>query len=404
MWITGFDVPTCSTIYLDKPMQAHTLMQTIARANRVAPGKESGLIVDYVGIFRALQKALAIYARPAPGKEPAEPIVSKDALVTALRAALVEADGFCAARGIKLDAIAAAQGYTRVGLIGDAVEALLQSDATKKAYLQGADRVARLFKAILPDPAATELAPQAVLVSYLAATIRAKTEQPDFSAVMSDVETLLNDSIATEGFRIGPASKPEALVNLSEIDFAALQEKFAQGRKHTETEKLRRLIEGKLRRLLQMNHARVDFAEKFERLIDEYNAGSKNIEDLFKELVQFARELTAEEQRAVAEGLSEEELALFDILTRPEPQLTKKEEAQVKAACRELLAVLKREKLVLDWREKQQTRAGVRNAIKIEFRKLPSPPYTRELQNEKLAAAFAHVFDAYTGAAQSVYH
>ncbi|MGH8183506.1 MAG: type I restriction enzyme endonuclease domain-containing protein, partial [Rhodanobacteraceae bacterium] len=96
-------------------------------------------------------------------------------------------------------------------------------------------------------------------------------------------------------------------------------------------------------------------------------------------------------------------LALFDILTRPEPRLGKKEEAAVKAACRELLATLKREKLVLDWREKQQTRAGVRNALKMEFRKLPSPPYTRELQSEKLAAAFAHVFDAYAGAGQSIY-
>jgi len=110
-----------------------------------------------------------------------------------------------------------------------------------------------------------------------------------------------------------------------------------------------------------------------------------------------------EDQRAVREGLSEEELALFDILTRPEPKLTKKEAAQVKAACRKLLTTLKREKLVLDWREKQQTRAGVRNAIKVEFRKLPSPPYSRELQNEKLAAAFAHVFDAYPGA-HSAHH
>lgn len=106
---------------------------------------------------------------------------------------------------------------------------------------------------------------------------------------------------------------------------------------------------------------------------------------------------------AIANRVSEEELALFDILTKPEPKLTQKDEAQVKAACRELLATLKREKLVLDWREKQQTRAGVRNAIKVEFRKLPSPPYTRELQNEKLAAAFAHVFDAYGGAGQTIY-
>jgi type I restriction enzyme R subunit len=402
MWITGFDVPTCSTIYLDKPMKAHTLMQTIARANRVAPGKESGLIVDYVGIFRALQNALSIYAQPADGKEGASPILSKEALVEALRASLVEAQEFCAASGIDLDTIAAAQGFARIGYIDEAIEAILQSDDSKKRYLQIANRVARLFKAILPDPMATELAPQAVLVAYLAAKIRAETEQADISAVMADVEELLNDSIATEGYRIGAVDKPKALVNLSEIDFEALQEQFAQGKKRTEAEKLRRLIEGKLAQMLQLNHSRTDFAEKFEELIAKYNAGSQNIESLFHELVKFAQELTEEEQRAVAEGLTEEELALFDILTKPAPALSKKEEVEVKAECRELLATLKREKLVLDWREKQQAKAGVMQAIKMGLRKLPAP-FTRDLQQEKFARTFAHIYDSYSGAGRSVY-
>jgi hypothetical protein len=136
MWITGFNVPTCSTIYLDKPMNAHTLMQTIARANRVASGKESGLIVDYVGIFRALQNALAVYAKPTPGAGPSDPIVSKEALVGALRTALEETRGFCDAQGVELDAIAAISGFTRIGLIEDAMDRLLGSDTTKKQYLQ----------------------------------------------------------------------------------------------------------------------------------------------------------------------------------------------------------------------------------------------------------------------------
>jgi type I restriction enzyme, R subunit len=382
-------------------MKAHTLMQTIARANRVAPGKESGLIVDYVGIFRALQSALAIYARSTRG-EGGEPILSKEKLVGALRDALVEAQTFCVTHGVNLDAIATSTGYARIGYIEDAVDAILQTDAIKKQYVQLANRVARLFKAILPDPSANELAPHAVLVTYLAATIRARTEQPDISAMMSDVEALLNDSIATEGYYIGPPARPEALVNLSEIDFKALQEKFEHGRKHTEAEKLRRLIEGKLAQMLKQNHSRADFAEKFERLISEYNAGSKNIEELFAGLKEFLGDLGEEEKRAVAEGLSEEELALFDIITRPEPKLTKKEELDVKAACRELLATLKREKLVLDWREKQQTRAGVKQTIKATLRGLP-PPYTKELQAKKLAATFAHIYDAYFGAGHSLY-
>jgi type I restriction enzyme R subunit len=405
MWITGFDVPTCSTIYLDKPMRAHTLMQTIARANRVAPGKESGLIVDYVGIFRALQNALATYARPSAdgvreGGYEGGPILDKVELVAALQAALDETVLFAGARGVRLEAIAKAQGFARIGLIDDAVEALLASETEKKHYLQLASRVARLFKAILPDAAANALAPMAVLVAYLAAKIQALGEPPDILAVMGDVEALLNDSIATEGYRIGPASKPQGLVSLSEIDFEELQAKFAQGYKRTEAEKLKRLIEGKLAQMMKMNSSRADFAEKFQKLIDAYNAGSRNVEEFFDGLKDFVAALTAEEQRGIAEGLSEEELALFDILTKPEPVLTKAEEAEVKKVCRELLATLKREKLVLDWREKQQAKAAVMQTMKVEMRRLPAQ-YTKDVRAEKMARAYAHVYDHYVGGGQS---
>jgi type I restriction enzyme, R subunit len=403
MWITGFDVPTCSTIYLDKPMRAHTLMQTIARANRVAPGKESGLIVDYVGIFRALQSALATYARPSIGGEGGSgPILDKAELVAALQSALNETVGFADVRGVRLDDIAKAQGFVRIGLIDDAVEALLSTEAGKKLYLQLASRVARLFKAILPDPLANELAPLAVLVSYLAAKIQALGDPPDISAVMGDVEELLNDSIATEGYRIGPASNPEALVNLSEIDFEALQAKFAQGHKRTEAEKLKRLIAGKLAQMVAVNASRMDLAEKFEKLIDEYNSGSRNIESFFAGLKDFVGTLSTEEQRGIAEGLTEEELAIFDILTKPEPVLTKAEEAEVKKVCREMLATLTREKLVLDWREKQQAKAAVMQTLKTEMRRLPAQ-YSKDIRAEKMARAYAHVYDHYYGAGRSAY-
>jgi len=401
MWITGFDVPTCSTIYLDKPMRAHTLMQTIARANRVAPGKENGLIVDYVGIFRALQSALATFARPAAGGGTGSPILDKAELVAALQSALNEAAGFAQARGITLETIAAAQGFIRIGLIDDAVEAFLANEADKKQYLQLASRVARLFKAILPDPLANDLAPLAVLVSYLAAKIHAETDPPVISAVMGDVEQLLNDAIATEGYRIasaiGPASNPQAVVNLAETDFEALQAKFAQVHKRSQAEKLKRLIKGKLAQMVAVNHSRADMAEKFQALIDEYNAGSQNIEAFFEELKSFARSLTEEEQRAVAEGLTEEELALFDILTKPEPILSKAEESEVKKVCRELLETLKREKLVLDWREKQQAKAGVMQALRTELRRLPTP-FTRDIRVEKAARAYAHIYHHHAGA------
>jgi type I restriction enzyme R subunit len=126
MWITGFDAPACSTIYLDKLLKGHTLMQTIARANRVSPGKAAGLIVDYVGIFRNLQKALAIYARQHKGATEL-PIKNKQALLDALAEALREARAFCTERGIDLDAIRATEGFARIAKLDDAVEAVIVS-------------------------------------------------------------------------------------------------------------------------------------------------------------------------------------------------------------------------------------------------------------------------------------
>src|SRR5258707_6188695 len=129
MWITGFDVPTCSTMYLDKPMKNHTLMQTIARANRRAPGKAAGVIVDYVGVFQNLQKALAIYAATRGGDTP---IHNKDGLVEVLEKALAEAWSFCSAAGVDLDAIGATQKLERLKLIGDAVETLIAPDERRR--------------------------------------------------------------------------------------------------------------------------------------------------------------------------------------------------------------------------------------------------------------------------------
>ena len=402
MWMTGFDVPSCSTIYLDKPMRNHTLMQTIARANRVVPGKEAGLIVDYVGVFKNLQQALAIYA-PRPGEGGNEPIKDKSELVAALKAAIEDLTAWCEERGVHPEAIKSAKGFDRVKLLDDAVEAIIEDDETKKAYLQRATRVTRLFKAILPDPLANKLAPDAILFSVLAEKIRALTPAPDISEVMGKVEELLDASIAAEGYIIHDAPEDEEpLIDLSQIDFEKLQEKFKKARKRTEVERLRSLIEGKLQAMVKLNKSRMDFLERFQKLIAEYNAGSKNIEELFAELIRFAQSLNEEEKRGVAEGLTEEELALFDILSKPDPKLTKVQEAEVKKVAAGLLEILKAEKLVLDWRSRQQSRAVVRQFIEIELDKLPKA-YTPDVYETKCDLAYRHVYDHYFGPGQSTY-
>ena len=400
MWITGFDVPTCSTLYLDKPMKNHTLMQTIARANRVAPGKTAGLIVDYVGIFRNLERALAIYAQPArPG---ASPIRDKAALVEQLKTLLNGAEGFCQARGIALADIAAAEPGKRLPLLNDAVDGLIAKDEDKKAFLQLANSVARVFKAILPDTAANEFAPLAVLVAYLGAMIKALTPAAGISELMGDIEALLNDSIATEGYRIGATPKAEPLIDLSRVDFEKLQKKFAEGRKRTETEKLKGQIQQKLNDLVRLNHNRIDFLEKFQQLIETYNAGSRNLEEFFQELMAFTQQLTEEEKRAQREGLTEEQLAVFDILTRPDPVVTDKEKDEVKKVAKELLAQLKANKLVLDWRKKPQATALVRKTIRDALNRLPAP-YTGDIKKAKTDLTYCHIYDSYFGPDQSIY-
>lgn len=403
MWITGFDVPSCSTIYLDKPMKNHTLMQTIARANRKYPGKEAGLIVDYVGVFRKLQEALAIYGGASSGEGgEGEPIKNKAELVEYLKHLLARGITFLSEHGVNAQAIKDAQGFEKVGKLDDAVEQLIANEATKNSFMSQARVVSRVYRAILPDPDANELAPDAVLISVIAQKIKALAPPADISDVMQQVEELLDRSIAPVPYII-KEDNDQPLHDLSQIDFEKLKEKFNQGRKRTEAEKLRALLSIKLETMLTENPTRKDFMEKFQKLIDAYNSGSLNIEVFFKQLVDLTADLQVEDQRAIRENLSEEELALFDILTKPVPELADKERAQVKKVCKELLETLKAEKLVLDWRKKDRARSDVRRTLEIVFDKGLPESYDEGIYNEKCELAFHHIFTSYYGAGESVY-
>ena len=129
-------------------------------------------------------------------------------------------------------------------------------------------------------------------------------------------------------------------------------------------------------------------------MIEEYNAGSRNVEWFFNQLISLAQELKAEDRRAIAESLTEEELTIFDLLTKPAIELTKQDEAQVKRVAKELLETLKREKLVLDWRKRQQTRAGVEVVIKDMLDQLPAN-YSSDLYEQKCREVYQHIYEAY---------
>ncbi len=403
MWMTGFDAPSVGAIYLDKPMRNHTLMQTIARANRVFEGKSNGLIVDYIGVFRNLQKALAIYGAGAGGDMP---VKDKAQLVEALRAAVGEAENFCKEHGIDTRKILAAEGFERLALLDDAVEAILTGgDESKKRFILLAGVVEKLYRAILPDPVAGEFGELRKLFAVLAEKVRSLAPPVEISDFMGGVEKLLDRSVAAEGYviRESPDSGDgERLVNLGEINFEALRARFERGRKRTVAETLRGRVNAKLARMARLNKSRTDYQERLRRLIEAYNSGSMNVEAYFEALLKFAGELDEEEQRSVSEGLSEEELAVFDLLTKPEVSMTEKERARVKEVARELLATLKKEKLTLDWRKRQRSRAEVRVAIEESLDELPEN-FTSDLYRAKCEVVYQHVYDSYYGSGESIY-
>lgn len=400
MWLTGFDAPSCSTVYLDKPMRNHTLMQTIARANRVFPGKHSGLIVDYANVFASLEKALAIYGA---GKDGTSPVKDKDQLVAELRRSVVDATTFCAKHGVMLADMEQLNGggLERLQAIADALNALISPDPLRRDFFGHERLVSTLYKAVKPDPVALEFASRVACLATIAEAIRAKLNPnpPDISKVLGDINTLLDESITGHAIR---DQGPPAL-DLSKINFEALASRFKQSKhKNTDLEVLKAAIRAKLEKMVELNRTRADFSEKFEELIESYNAGSRTIEALYQELLDLSNSLNVEEQRHVRENITEEELVIFDILTRPSPELGTEERAEVKKVARELLARLK-ELLVLNWRQKSTARSQLKLTIEDTLDSGLPRAYTPDLYQQKCSAVFEHVFESYPERNAGVY-
>ena len=400
MWLTGFDAPSCSTVYLDKPMRNHTLMQTIARANRVFPGKHSGVIVDYANVFASLEQALAIYGA---GKGGANPLKDKAQLAAALRDAVAGATAFCARHGVDLVAMEQMPlgGMDRLAAVAHAINALISPDPVRREFFGHERLVATMYRAVKPDPVALKCAQRVAGISTLAAAIKAKLnpDPPDISEILRQINEVLDDSIT--GHTVREAGPPA--IDLSKINFEALAQRFKQSEhKNTDIEALKAAVKAKMESLLRLNRTRTDFAEKFEELIESYNAGSRSIEQLFQELLTLSNSLDEEQARHVRENLSEEELVIFDILTRPAPDLTVDERAEVKKVAKVLLERLK-DLLVLNWRAKSAARSSLKLAIEDTLDTGLPRAYSTDLYRQKVAAVFEHVYENYPERNSSIY-
>jgi len=288
--------------------------------------------------------------------------------------------------------------------VEDGANLLLAPEVVKREFLARARLVDALYGAVKPDPVAVEFAVRCGSIRALADYIRNRSDPPDISHVMQGIKELLDRSIGAEPFKIKEKEKASGTqgIDLSKIDFEKLAKRFEKKKPtSSDLERLKAAVKAQLERMVRLNRTRADYLEKFEALIEAYNSGSRNIEEIFRDLIALARVLTEEQGRHLREHLSEEELTIFDILTRPGPELSTAERDEVKKVARQLLERLNA-LLVLGWRQKVQSRARVRIEIEDSLDALPRA-YTKETYQTKCNVLFEHVYESYMGDGKSSY-
>jgi type I restriction enzyme R subunit len=403
MWLTGFDVPSLSTLYLDKPLKAHTLMQAVARANRVNEGKNNGLIVDYCGILKNLRKALATFAgqrdngHGGEGGE-TEPARPEEELLADLAEAIVFVRAFLDDRAASLDAIIKKTGFERNAAILVAKEAANENDETRKRFEVMCREVFKKFKACINVRGVNAHRAEYDAMNVVYNSLQQDREKADITDIIRQLHQVVDEVIETHPDRVGQESE---VYDISKIDFDRLRQEFERSpAKRTTVQNLKQTIELRLRRLLEQNPLRTDFQRHYEEVVAEYNREKDRvtIEKTFETLLRFVNELGEEEGRAMREGLDEESLAIFDLLKKQE--LNGSDIKRVKAVAVELLKKLKAEKLRVDhWRDKESTRDAVRIAIRDFLWRdetgLPVDAYDENEVDIKAKEVFVHVFRAY---------
>jgi len=394
MWLTGFDVECLSTLYVDKPMKAHSLMQAIARANRVYPGKDFGLIVDYNGMLKSLREALAQYALGDDGDGGAEIVGTIAERVQALIEAIEATEAHLRGLGFDPAALAGATGFARIKGLKDAVEAVYSSDEAKRRFEILARQVFDRFKALLMEPSAFAYAERHDNIEAIYKKLTERRDTADVTELLKELHRIVNEAIRTQA--PGDDQAEGLTFDLSQIDMEKLRYEFAKKVRHKATalQDIREIVEQKLEEMLLRNPSRMDYQQKYEEIVNDYNREKDRvaIEKTFHRLMELMDELDAEQKRAIAEGLNEGELALFDLLKKDD--LAKAERERVKQASRNLLASIKARLSELDrfW-EKEQTKADVKVFILDEvYANLPTPPFTAKEKEAVAAEVYAHVW------------
>ncbi len=385
MWLTGFDVECLQTLYLDKPMKAHTLMQAIARANRVYPGKTEGVIVDYNGMLKSLREALAQYALgddedPGGGAGGGDIVTPIEDYLAAFLQALGAVESHLKNLGFDTARLEGARGFTRIAAIADATNALYTSDETKRRFEIMAREVFSRFRALLMEPCALQYALRHDNIETIYKKLQERRDTAEITELLKELQDIVSEAIHAQ--EPGDDQMDAKLFDMSRIDFAKLRDEFAKKvkRKACALRDIRDVVEKKLAQMLAQNPQRMDYYKKYQEIIADYNREKDRvtIEETFARLVDLSKGLDAEQKRAAEEGLSEDEYALFQMLFKD--TIRKADRERLKLASRDLLSALRTHlRPMPNWTKNTQTQADVKMFILDNLcGSLPRPPFSEE--------------------------
>lgn len=399
MWLTGFDVKNLSTLYLDKPMKSHTLMQAIARANRVYPGKPCGIVVDYVNVFKHMQKALADYA--VPDDDTLMPAKDVDALIGYLDECIGEGDSFLQSIGVSLDAIIGeSTTFDQLDALRKAYNVIVANDDHKEKFKVITNAMSNLHDASKPEIFERHWDNAKYLpLAYLHGLVTNRIDDEKIRRAKQRMAEVLDYSV--EAAKAEDELKEYAIhgtkvIDLSKIDAKELRKEIKQATyKAIEIDDLKAFLEKTLQDMLHRNCTRDKFSNRFRNIIDRYNAGGSENEDYYEQLIKLLEDLQREQQRPDLEGLTEAELEMYDLLIRGR-KLTKEEEKKVKLAAKNLYKKLTEDKaklLVVDWYKDEQPKLRVRKAIEYTLNEDLPPSYDKDAFDSKISLLLNHFID-----------
>ncbi len=374
MWLTGFDVKCLSCLYLDKPLKAHTLMQAIARANRVNEGKSNGLIIDYIGIVKALRKALADYTANVSGISGTDPTIDKKELISRITDTIGKAKIFLAEHDFDLESLIVAVGFAKLSYLQEAANAVCGTIEDKKTYSTYASELNRLMKYIDRADITEHTRKQYEAIAAIYAELQKKRKYVNTTNLMIEINSIISSYIEIQHMPI-TSNQETRRFDISAIDFGLLRTEFSKvKRKNLVMRDLEEIIQQKLDRMLFTNPERINYYERYQQIIMGYNAEQDRatIEKTFMDLMDLANQMNQEEQRYAREGFSsDEELSLYDMLFRDD--LSKNDIKKLKEVATTLLRKIKNRIAEIDhWTDKQETKAEIDNLIRnILYAELP---------------------------------